>query len=86
MLSPESFDRRFTRDRSYNIKQLWASHEAMLRLVASGLNNKQTASLLNVTPQTVSNVRNSPSGRTRLLEYSAALDQSMIEAVHAQLP
>lgn len=79
MIDPSQFDRRFRTDRSYNIKQLWSSHEAMLRLTASGLNNKQVAALTGVTPQTVSNVRNSPSGRTRLLEYTHSLDQLMLD-------
>jgi hypothetical protein len=78
MHSPEFFDRRFTRDRSYNIKQLWQSHEAILRLTATGLNNKQVAAVTGVTPQTVSNARNSPAGRAKLLEYSASLDQQML--------
>ena len=77
MLNPDQFDRRFRPTREYNIKQLWESHEAMLRLTASGLNNRQTALVLGVTPQTVSNVRNSPVGRARLSEYSADLDQIM---------
>lgn len=79
MVSPELFDRRFTRDRSFNIKQLWSSHEVILRLTASGLNNKQVASITGVTPQTVSNVRNSPVGRAKLLEHSSALDQQMLD-------
>lgn len=73
------FDRRFTRNRSFNIKQLWASHEAILRLTATGLTNKQVAHLTGVTPQTVSNTRNSPPGRLKLLEHSSALDQQMLD-------
>lgn len=55
-------DRRFspTRSNSYNIKQVWAHHHEIVRMVVLGMSNVEIAEKLNITPQTVSNVRNSP--------------------------
>jgi hypothetical protein len=55
-------DRRFspTGSNSYDIKRVWAHHHEILRMVVLGKSNVEIAESLNITPQTVSNVRNSP--------------------------
>jgi hypothetical protein len=73
------FDRRFTDKRSYNIKQLWSKHHEIIRRVAIGHSNGQIAAALGVTPQTVSNVRNSPVARVKLMELQSQLDETLIE-------
>ncbi len=66
MENPHLFDRRFVEKREYDIKQLWDSHQEILRLLVLGKNNQQVAEELGITPQTVSNVRNSPLAREHL--------------------
>jgi Bacterial regulatory proteins, luxR family len=71
-------DRRFTRtNRKYELKQLWDLHLTMLRKVAAGKSNVQVAEELGITPQTVSNTRNSALGRARLQELQQSADASL---------
>lgn len=49
--------------RRYNIKELWDKHREIARQVVLGGTNVSIAEAIGCTPQTVSNVRNSPLGR-----------------------
>ncbi len=72
-------DRRFKERReSYDIKALWESHHQILRLVSLGLGNKEIAEELSITPQTVSNVRNSALAQQVLQEHSEVLDEEVV--------
>lgn len=73
------YDKRFVEKRVYNIKSLWASHEAMLRMVALGHSNEYIAASCGVTPQTVSNVRNSPVAKGTLERFKENLDAEAID-------
>lgn len=73
------YDKRFVEKRTYNIKSLWQNHDQMLRLVALGHSNEDIAVTCGVTPQTVSNVRNSPIAKGRLANMRNALDQEAID-------
>ncbi len=74
MENPFLYDKRFVEKREYDIKQLWDSHQEILRLLVLGKNNQQVAEELGITPQTVSNVRNSPLARERLQELQNGRD------------
>ena len=58
-----SGDKRFKKDRSqkkYQIQRLWDMHHEILRRLVIGQKPVDIAEELGITPQTVSNVRNSP--------------------------
>lgn len=73
------YDRRFVEKRVYNIKSLWTNHEQMLRMVALGSSNEDIALACGVTPQTVSNVRNSPISKQKLTQLRTQLDAETID-------
>ena len=59
-------DKRRTGNSTYALTQLQERHHEILRLVALGLKNTQVADRLNITPQTVSNVINTPLAQAKL--------------------
>jgi len=63
----------------YGIKELWNHHHEISRLLLLGYNNKKIASALGLTPQTISNVRNSPQMKRKLFLMSSARDNDAIE-------
>lgn len=67
-------DKRFVEHRRYNIKTVWEKHREISRQVILGRSNKEIASDLGITPQTVSNVRNSPLARAELEKLGEARD------------
>lgn len=73
------YDRRFVEKRSYNVKSIWERHQMMLRMVALGHSNGAIAEATGVTPQTVSNLRNSPIAQGQLLNMRNSLDSEMID-------
>lgn len=72
-------DKRFKDARKYNIKKLWELHSAIAENVALGKTNVEISEQLNITPQTVSNVRNSPIGRDKVQILTAAMDAETID-------
>jgi hypothetical protein len=66
-------------DRKYKIEALWDRHHEMVRLILLGRGNKEIAERLSVTPQNVSDVRNSPIVRDRLSVLQAARDASTVD-------
>jgi DNA-binding transcriptional MerR regulator len=71
-------DKRFVERRSYDIKQLWEHHHTILRMVALGMSNKEIADTVGCTPQTVSNVRNSPMAQGVLDQHREKLDEEVV--------
>jgi FixJ family two-component response regulator len=72
-------DKRFVEHRQYDVKQLWESHHEMIRRIALGQSNVEVAEALNVTPQTVSNIRNSPLAREKVQEFVKELDKEVVD-------
>jgi predicted transcriptional regulator len=72
-------DKRFKDARKYNIKKLWELHQRIADDVALGKANVEIAENLGITPQTVSNVRNSPIGKEKVEILSAAMDAETVD-------
>jgi len=81
MLEAYKHDRRFKPNRKYDVKQLWESHHEILRQIVLGRNNHAIAEDLNITPQTVSNVRNNPLAKQRIEELSTRRDNDTMDIV-----
>lgn len=72
-------DKRFVEKRqSYEIKQLWENHHQILRLISLGMKNTEIASELNISSQTVSNVRNSALAQEVLQKQKETLDEEIV--------
>ena len=72
--SPEPEDKRFRPNKKYKVKQLWALHHEIKRRIVLGQNNVDIAEALNITPQTVSNTRNSPIVKEQINKIQQASD------------
>jgi len=77
MLDPHLWDKRFVEKRHYDVKQLWDSHHEIVRRIALGENNQQVAEAMGITPQTVSNIRNSPLAREKVEELKGSMDEKV---------
>ena len=72
-------DRRFaTEGRKYDIKELWDKHKEIARQLVLGGSNVSIADTIGCTPQTVSNVRNSPLGQAELARLHSGRDDETI--------
>ena len=71
-------ERRNGESRQYNIKELWDKHREIARQLVLGGTNVSIAETLNITPQTVSNVRNSPIGQAELQRLHGARDEETV--------
>ncbi len=69
-------DARFTPRRRYNVQALWEKHHEILRQVVMGRSNVEIASTIGCTPQTVSNLRNSPMAKEEIERLSSGRDES----------
>lgn len=69
-------DARFTARRQYNVQALWEKHREIVRQVVIGRNNTDIASDIGCTPQTVSNVRNSPIAKEEIERLSTGRDEA----------
>ena len=72
-------DKRFKEARKYNIKKLWSLHANITEQVALGKTNVEISEMLNITPQTVSNVRNSPIGKDKVEILTAQMDAETVD-------
>jgi hypothetical protein len=54
--------------KTYDVKQMWQRHHEIVNLAAQGLKQVDIAQLLNIDPQTVSNVLNGTLGKEKLSE------------------
>ena len=78
VLEVQMVDQRFVEKRKYDIKQLWAKHHEITRQVVLGRTNVEIAEVVGCTPQTVSNVRNSPLAQERIAELGVARDANAV--------
>jgi hypothetical protein len=72
-------DGRFVQKRKYDIKALWERHNEIIRRVALGQSNNEIGDALGVTPQTVSNTKNSPMARDKIQLFRAELDAESLD-------
>src|SRR5712691_5759021 len=72
-------DNRFVPKRKYDIKALWNKHHEIVRRVALGQSNIEIAEALDCTPQTLSNVKNSPMARDKIDLFRAELDAETLD-------
>lgn len=79
MNQPWEFDKRFREKRKVNIKQLWENHHEVIRQVALGRNNQEISKVVGLSPNTVSNIRNSPLAREKIEMFTAVLDAQTVD-------
>ena len=72
-------DGRFTPKRRYNVQALWEKHHEITRQIVEGRTNTAIAADLGCTPQTISNVRNSPLAKSEIDRLSAGRDETTME-------
>lgn len=65
--------------KTYDIQKLWDSNREILRLLVLGWKDKEIAEKLGVTPQTVSNTRNSTLGKRQLAVMNGARDAEVMD-------
>lgn len=65
--------------RHYEVQDIWERQREMIRLMILGWGNQEIASALGVTPQNVSDVRNSPLVKDRLAVLGAARDAATVD-------
>jgi len=66
-------------DRKYQVSHLWQAHHEILRLLLLGYKPKEIASTLNITPQTVGNIRNSELGQIELGLMRSQRNESAVD-------
>lgn len=71
--------RHATGNRKYSIQKIWDRHNEIIRLILLGQDNISIARELGVTPQNVSDVRNSPIVRERLEILQEERDASAVD-------
>lgn len=72
-------DKRFVEERAYNIQNLWELHHEIIRQISLGATNKEVAENLGISPQTVSNTRNSPLAKEKLAWFQEKMDLDALE-------
>lgn len=80
--SPTRGDARRTGDKNrkgWQVAEMWESHHEMARMILLGHNNIEIGETLGVTPQQVSNIRNSPVVKDKLTIMKAARDVGAID-------
>jgi hypothetical protein len=77
----EKVDNRRNPDgnQNYDVTRIWESHNEIIRLLVAGVSPTAIARTLNITTQTVSNVRNSPLAQQRISELAAQRDAEAID-------
>jgi hypothetical protein len=71
-------DKRFVPRMQYDVKALWEKHHEIARQVVLGRTNVAIAESIGCTPQTVSNVRNSPLAKARIESLNDSRDADAI--------
>jgi hypothetical protein len=66
-------------DRSYELTKIWDTHHEIMRMLVLGYKPEAIAEQLGITTQTVSNVRNNPMVKKRMLELQLQRDASVVE-------
>jgi len=67
------------RDPQWSVANIWESHHEIIRHIMLGYKNSEIARRMNLTPEHVSNIRNSPVIQERLGLMVAARDVDAIE-------
>jgi len=75
-----------TGERQYAIKFMWDRHHEIKRRIVLGHTNDQIAQVLGITPQTVSNVRNSPIVMMEVERLRAERDKECIDLAKELAP
>jgi hypothetical protein len=65
--------------RQYEVKEIWFQHQEIIRLIVLGYGNIEIAEITGYTPQTISNIRNSPVVRERVAELQGELDYRTLD-------
>jgi len=78
--SPNRGDaRRVSEKKGWQVADMWESHHEMARMILLGRSNVEIGESLGVSPQQVSNVRNSPVVKDKLTIMKAARDIGAID-------
>lgn len=72
-------NRELGEHRTYEVKEIWDKHQEIIRLVVLGYGNIEIAEITGYTPQTISNVRNSPIVRERIRELQGEVDHRTVD-------
>ena len=75
-------ERRVGEKKGWQVAEMWDSHHEIARRIVLGQSNEEVARDLNCTPQTISNVRNSPVVQEKLAIMRAARDAGTIDLAH----
>ena len=78
MSEKSGLDGRFVGKRRYDIKVLWEKHHEIARQVVLGRTNVDIANSIGCTPQTVSNVRNSPLAKAKIDSLNESRDEETV--------
>ena len=76
---PEVDGRRTDRSGTHDVKNLWQVHHEIINLALRGMKNSQIATILNITPTTVSNTLNSRLGKAKLQHMRGQRDEEAIK-------
>src|SRR5262245_55466829 len=60
--------------RVYEVKEIWNQHQEVIRLIVLGYGNNEIAEIVGYTPQTISNIRNSPIVKERIADLQRGID------------
>ncbi len=72
-------DLRKTGTKTWQVGHLWEMHHEVIRLIMLGMQNKDIAERLDVTPEHISGIRNSKIVQDRLVLMTAARDVDTID-------
>ena len=81
MSEKAGMDERFVENgrRKYNVQAIWERHQEMIRQIVVGRTNVEIAGTIGCTPQTVSNLRNSPVAKLEIDRLSMQCDASVTD-------
>ena len=68
--------------KGHHIAQMWDNHHEIARLLVLGMNNQEISERMNCSPQTISNVRNSPVVQDKLAILHAVRDVATGDLAH----
>jgi hypothetical protein len=74
-------DRRFKGNKTYDIRRMWEQHHEIIRQVVLGRTNVAIAADMDLTPQTISNVRNNPVAQQVIATHMVKRDESVADIV-----
>jgi len=72
-------DLRKTGNKTWQVGELWDLHHEVMRYLLLGFNNQDISEKVNVTPEHISSIRNSPVVKDRLALLHAARDADTID-------